>query len=148
MLTNFFDVIFLLIFAFCTLWGFFIGFLGSLVLFGFIFLGAIFAKAVHLNLQSLILNLVGNPNLSAIVSFVIILGIFILTAKLLRILLQVFFSNLAIMSRVFGGLIGFVIGIILSYAFFYTTSNYVPVFADEIAKSRLANFVLNIGQLF
>ena len=52
------------------------------------------------------------------------------------------------MSRVFGGLIGFVIGIILSYAFFYTTSNYVPVFADEIAKSRLANFVLNIGQLF
>ena len=34
MLTNFFDVIFLLIFAFCTLWGFFIGFLG-LVLFGF-----------------------------------------------------------------------------------------------------------------
>ena len=65
MLTNFFDVIFLLIFAFCTLWGFFIGFLGSLVLFGFIFLGAIFAKAVHLNLQSLILNLVGNPNLSA-----------------------------------------------------------------------------------
>ena len=99
-------------------------------------------------MQSLILNLVGNPNLSAIVSFVIILGIFILTAKLLRILLQVFFSNLAIMSRVFGGLIGFVIGIILSYAFFYTTSNYVPVFADEIAKSRLANFVLNIGQLF
>ena len=93
MLTNFFDVIFLLIFAFCTLWGFFIGFLGSLVLFGFIFLGAIFAKAVHLNLQSLILNLVGNPNLSAIVSFVIILGIFILTAKLLRILLQVFFSQ-------------------------------------------------------
>ena len=147
-MTNFFDVIFLLIFVFCTLWGFFLGFLGSLVLFGFIFLGAILAKAAHLNLQSLILPLISNPNLSAIVSFVIILAVFILLAKLLRGLLRVFFYNLTMISRIFGGLIGFVIGIILSYAFFYATSNYVPAFADDVAQSKLANFVLNIGQLF
>ena len=56
--------------------------------------------------------------------------------------------NLTMISRIFGGLIGFVIGIILSYAFFYATSNYVPAFADDVAQSKLANFVLNIGQLF
>ncbi len=123
MLNNFFDVIFLLIFIFCTFWGFFLGFTGSLVLFGCIFLGAIFAKAIHLNLQSLILPIIGNPNLSALISFFIILAIFVLLSKLLRGVLRIFFSNLNILSRVLGGLVGFVIGIVLSYVFFYATAN-------------------------
>ncbi len=148
MVTNFFDIIFLLIFVFSTLWGFFLGFTGSLVLFGFIFLGAILAKAVHLNLQSLILPLIGNPNLSAIISFLIILVIFILLSKLLRFFLHVFFFNISAISRVFGGLIGFVIGIVLSYVFFYATSNYIPAFKDGIAQSKIVNIILNITQLF
>ena len=148
MLNNFFDVIFLLIFIFCTFWGFFLGFTGSLVLFGCIFLGAIFAKAIHLNLQSLILPIIGNPNLSALISFFIILAIFVLLSKLLRGVLRIFFSNLNILSRVLGGLVGFVIGIVLSYVFFYATSNYIPVFADDIARSNLTHFILNLGKLF
>ena len=140
MLTNFFDVIFLLIFVFCTLWGFFLGFLGSLVLFGFIFLGAILAKAAHLNLQSLILPLISNPNLSAIVSFVIILAVFILLAKLLRGLLRVFFYNLTMISRIFGGLI------FLSYAFFYATLTMFQPSQDDVQSLNSANFA-EIGQL-
>ena len=148
MITNFFDVIFLFIFAFCTLWGFFLGFFGSLVLFGFVFLGTVLVKAVHINLQSLILPLIGSPNLSAIVSFLIIIAVFILLAKSLRFLLNAFFFNLNTISRVLGGAVGFVIGIVFSHAFLYAISNYMPAFKDDIAYSKLAKFILNISQIF
>ena len=109
------------------------------------FLGAIFAKVVHLNLQSLILPLI-NPNLSAIISFLIILAVFILLAKLLRFVLNAFFFNLNTINRVFGGVVGFVIGIVLNHAFLYATS--IPAFKDDIAYSKLAKFILNIPQIF
>ena len=99
------------------------------------------------------LPLIGSPNLKlyfllAQSSFLIIIAVFILLAKSLRFLLNAFFFNLNTISRVLGGAVGFVIGIVFSHAFLYAISNYMPAFKDDIAYSKLAKFILNISQIF
>ena len=146
MLSNFFDVIFILIFLSFSLWGFFLGFIYSVVFLGIIFIGVLVAKAIHLTFTTYLVAFVGNHNLSAFLSFFFVLFLFIILGKLFKVFFNNYFS-FSILSRVAGGLVGFFSGFLFNYTLLYTVSKYIPFLQDDLANSNLALYILKLGQL-
>lgn len=145
MLSNFFDVIFIVIFLSCSLWGFFVGFINSILYLGTILIGILIAKPLHTVIQPYLI-VFSSSNIASIASFVIIVFTLIIVAQIIKSLFIKKFS-ISLFNSIGGGLIGFFLGFLLNYTVLYLSATYVNFFKDDILSSKLAPFIYNFSSI-
>ena len=142
MFNNFFDIAIIFVLIITTLWGFTLGFIASLIFFGIIFFGGLFLNFIVAQVSLFF----ASSNFDSLVQILFTLGMIVLIAKVSQILFSMFLTN-AIFSKVAGGLVGFLTGIVISiFAVRYLKQFYF--FQDEIARSTVIPYIVQISQFF
>ena len=142
MFNNFFDIAIIFVLIITTLWGFTLGFIASLLFLGIIFFGGLFFNFIVAQVSLFF----ASSNFDSLVQILFTLGMIVLIAKICQMLFSMFLTN-AIFSKVAGGLLGFLTGIVISiFAVKYLKQFYF--FQDEIARSTVIPYIVQISQFF
>jgi uncharacterized membrane protein required for colicin V production len=142
MLNNFLDILILSIIVISTLWGFFLGFILSLLFLIAIFFGKFIITVIFPNIFAPISAFISHP----LIEIFLLLFVFFLLITISRSLLYRFFPS-SVFNRVLGGLLGFFTGIFLSNLLFQVISK-ITHFQDEINSSSLTPYIIKFSENF
>lgn len=141
---NFIDIIILLLVVILSIRGYLKGFIHEIFYILIIFLGFICSFLFYEPLSSIIADYIPNRDISLLIAFI---SIFILITIILIVLRNTFLKllesiNFTDIDHIFGAIVGFMEGLILSGAIFVFLKNH-PVLGlhEAIKKSYLISFI-------
>ena len=146
---NFFDIAFIVIIIFFVILSSSRGSLREIISTLGIVAGYIAAERFHPKYINITLRYINNVSQARIVTYLVIFAACIIIAIILSAIVKSLFSfkRPTMTSRVFGGALGFLKGLLVCLLIFFVVESYIPSYTDDLYNSFLTPWLRNFRNL-